>query len=128
MLSIYDVMLEALEMMRGSIEAIDRRDADLARQIRRAASSVVLNVGGGHPVARETQLVALEEVAPALLNRRRIIPPALVVGLDELEIPPIRDRRAIHWKRSLDGSDARTNPVAVQAIPARRVTPRGDLT
>jgi four helix bundle protein len=33
--------------MRGAIETIDRRDADLARQIRRAASSVVLNVGEG---------------------------------------------------------------------------------
>jgi four helix bundle protein len=47
MLRIYDVMLEALELMRGAIETIDRRDADLARQIRRAASSVVLNVGEG---------------------------------------------------------------------------------
>jgi len=42
MLKIYDVMLEAVLMMRGTIEAIDRRDADLAQQIRRAASSVVL--------------------------------------------------------------------------------------
>jgi four helix bundle protein len=47
MLKIYDVMLEAVQMMRGTIEAIDRRDADLAQQIRRAASSVVLNVGEG---------------------------------------------------------------------------------
>jgi four helix bundle protein len=47
MLKIYDVMLEALQMMRGTIDAIDRRDADLAQQIRRAASSVVLNVGEG---------------------------------------------------------------------------------
>ena len=47
MLKIYDVMLEAVFMMRGTIEAIDRRDADLANQIRRAASSVVLNVGEG---------------------------------------------------------------------------------
>ena len=47
MLKIYDVMLEALQMMRGDLEAIDRRDADLGRQIRRAASSVVLNLGEG---------------------------------------------------------------------------------
>jgi len=47
MLKIYDVMLEALRMMNGAIAAIERRDADLARQIRRAASSVVLNVGEG---------------------------------------------------------------------------------
>ena len=47
MLKIYDDMLEALRSMRGAIEAIDKRDADLARQLRRAASSVVLNVAEG---------------------------------------------------------------------------------
>jgi four helix bundle protein len=47
MLTIYDVMLEAVEMMREMLETIDRRDADLGRQLRRAASSVVLNVGEG---------------------------------------------------------------------------------
>ena len=47
MLTIYDVMLEAVEMMRAMVETIDRRDADLGRQLRRAASSVVLNVGEG---------------------------------------------------------------------------------
>ncbi len=47
MLKIYDDMLEALRAMRGAIEAIDKRDPDLARQLRRAASSVVLNVAEG---------------------------------------------------------------------------------
>ncbi len=47
MLKIYDDMLEALRSMRGAIEAIDKRDPDLARQLRRAASSVVLNVAEG---------------------------------------------------------------------------------
>ena len=47
MLKIYDDMLEALRSMRGAIEAIDKRDANLARQLRRAASSVVLNVAEG---------------------------------------------------------------------------------
>ena len=47
MLMIYDVMLEVVRGMRGSIAAIEARDADLARQLRRAASSVVLNVAEG---------------------------------------------------------------------------------
>ena len=47
MLRIYDDMLDVLRSMRGAIGAIEKRDPDLARQLRRAASSVVLNVAEG---------------------------------------------------------------------------------
>src|ERR1700733_11886915 len=47
MLRIYDDMLEAVRSMRGMIGAIEKRDPDLGRQLRRAASSVVLNVAEG---------------------------------------------------------------------------------
>jgi four helix bundle protein len=47
MLRIYEDMLEALRLMRTSVVAIERRDPDLARQLRRAASSVVLNLAEG---------------------------------------------------------------------------------
>jgi four helix bundle protein len=47
MLRIHDDMLDVLRMMRGVLGAIERRDADLGRQLRRAASSVVLNVAEG---------------------------------------------------------------------------------
>jgi four helix bundle protein len=47
MLRIYDDMLDVLRSMRGAVVAIERRDPDLARQLRRAASSVVLNVAEG---------------------------------------------------------------------------------
>ena len=47
MLKIYDDMLEVLRAIRGAVGAIERRDPDLARQLRRAASSVVLNIAEG---------------------------------------------------------------------------------
>jgi four helix bundle protein len=47
MLRIYDDMLDAMRAMRAMIGAIEKRDPDLARQLRRAASSVVLNVAEG---------------------------------------------------------------------------------
>src|SRR5579864_4430270 len=47
MLKTYNDMLEAVRAMRGVVAAIEKRDSDLARQLRRAASSVVLNVAEG---------------------------------------------------------------------------------
>ncbi len=47
MLRIYDVVLEVVRDLRPVIEGIERRDPDLARQMRRAASSIALNMSEG---------------------------------------------------------------------------------
>jgi four helix bundle protein len=43
MLAVYTEIITVLQELRGSIERIERRDGDLGRQMRRAASSVALN-------------------------------------------------------------------------------------
>jgi four helix bundle protein len=47
MLRIHDDMLHAITIMRPMLSAIERRASDLARQLRRCAASVVLNVAEG---------------------------------------------------------------------------------
>ena len=47
MLRIYGVVLEVVRGVRPVIEEIERRDPDLGRQMRRAVSSVALNVSEG---------------------------------------------------------------------------------
>jgi four helix bundle protein len=47
MLRIYPVVLETLSDLKGVMAQIERRDSDLARQLRRAAASVALNLSEG---------------------------------------------------------------------------------
>ena len=46
-LKIYDVILETIGMLRVEMDAISRRNADLAEQMRRAAASIALNTSEG---------------------------------------------------------------------------------
>jgi four helix bundle protein len=47
MLRIYDDMLGVLRLLREPLVRIERHDGDLGRQLRRAATSVTLNLGEG---------------------------------------------------------------------------------
>jgi four helix bundle protein len=58
MLRIYQVVLEVLKELQPVLRQLERRDRDLARQLRRCSSSVALNLAegtysrGGNRVAR----------------------------------------------------------------------------
>jgi four helix bundle protein len=47
MLRIYPVVLEVLKQLQPALQRIEGKDRDLARQLRRASSSVALNLGEG---------------------------------------------------------------------------------
>jgi four helix bundle protein len=93
MLRIYDDMLDAIATMRPIALAIERRDADLARQLRRAASSVALNIAeasgsfGGVRIARyRTALGSARETLACLQTAQawgyvEAIPDAVVRGI-----------------------------------------------
>src|SRR3972149_2045212 len=73
MLIAQTVALEAIRRLRPVVEKVQRRDRDLADQLRRAASSVVLNVaeaqgarGGNRRLRFETALGSATEASSAL--------------------------------------------------------------
>ncbi len=73
MLRIYDVLLQVVREVRPLVAELERRDADLARQCRRALASAPLNVAEGsysrgkNRVARyHTALGSLREVQACL--------------------------------------------------------------
>ena len=47
MLKIYPVILETIASLRPIVAQLERRDSDLARQLRRASASVALNTAEG---------------------------------------------------------------------------------
>jgi four helix bundle protein len=73
MLRIYDVILQLVKALRPSLAVIERHDADLGRQMRRAMQSSVLNVGEGmysrgrnRPVRYHSALGSTREVLSVL--------------------------------------------------------------
>ena len=96
MLHIHDVMLDVISTMQSMIRAIERRDRDLASQLKRAASSVVLNLaegsgsfGGVRTQRYRTALGSARETMSCLLVAERFgyveaMSPALVTRMNRV--------------------------------------------
>jgi len=96
MLRIHDVMLDSITMMRPMVRAIERHDRDLASQLKRAASSVALNLAegsgsfGGVRTARyRTALGSAREALSCLRVAERFgyveaMPAALVAAMNHV--------------------------------------------
>src|SRR5689334_25037387 len=86
MLNIYADAIVMLERLAMEITTIERHDSDLARQLRRAGASVVLNIAEGS-YARGRNRKALYNVALGSAKEVR-------AGLDVARVPlPRRHRR-----------------------------------
>ena len=73
MLKIYPFIIETLRLLAPLVRRIERRDSDLARQLRRAASSIALNTaeavgvkGGNERLRFRTALGSTQEVRACL--------------------------------------------------------------
>ncbi len=64
------------------------------RRLRACRGRIARGLISIQPVNPEA--VALEEYPPGLLDRGRVRQPAVVVVLDQIQVPPVRDRRAFH--------------------------------
>ena len=106
MLRIYDVEVQFLGELRGLVEAVARRDRDLADQARRAGASIALNTaegsgarGGNRRVRYESALGSAREVRACLHVAQAygyvdVLPEVMMDRLDRIIATLVRVVRA----------------------------------
>ena len=104
MLRIYDVIREILQMLVPVIHDIERHDRDLARQLRRSATSMALNTGeasgsrGGTRTERYRN--ALSSARETGCNLDSALALEYVDGLDPLLLDKLDHVRAVLYKNT----------------------------
>ena len=92
MLDIYKVILELVRSLRPVLESMERRDADLARQMRRALTSVPLNVSEGAYSRGKNRLARYHTAAGLMREVWSCVETAAALGYVEELDPVLVDR------------------------------------
>jgi four helix bundle protein len=91
MLSIYTTMLQVLRDLRPVLDAIEMHDRDLGRQLRRAASSVALNLSEGSGSHGGTRRERYRNALGSAREAGACLDVALALGLRERVDPSMLD-------------------------------------
>ena len=101
MLKIYDVILEVLRMLAPVIKAIEVHDRDLARQLRRASTSVALNTKEGSGSRGGTRRQRYDDARASAEESEGILDSAVamqyVESIDPVPIDKLDHVRATLW-------------------------------
>ena len=92
MLRMYEDVLQVVGELRPLVEAIGRHDADLKKQLRRSASSVVLNVAQGMASLGGRKRVSYEVALGELCESRACLQLAAAWGYIQPLSPELEDR------------------------------------
>ncbi len=92
MLRIYSFIVETIGLLRPSIERIERKDPDLGRQLKRAASSIALNVSEGSYSRGGNRQVRYHSALGSARETLACLEVATVLGYTEGIDPQMRNR------------------------------------
>jgi four helix bundle protein len=92
MLRIYDVVLGILADLRPVIGQLERRDADLSRQMRRASASVALNIAEGSGSRGKNRTVRYHSALGSMRETIACIEVGVAMGYLERPSDELADR------------------------------------